>query len=145
MASFSTEDIRPRILPDGFQFRRRIEGETAPGFWGTSEQVTLIHTRGGEYADWNKPLHVHVTTQPDAQLAGTENRPGIPLDLGIEGVRATYHDGMWADAGPQTPAQWRTDLAHSITVRFREQVFGIRGPREMSVEELTAVARSLPL
>jgi len=145
LSTHASAQVEPRWLPPGFRFRRQIDGEAAAGFLGPAEQTRLVHTKGWGRADWSNPLLVHVTTEPGAQLRATENRPGVPINLGDIAAQAVYHDGMWTDEDLDARPRWTTELAHSVTVRTPTRVFGIRGPREMSVAELIEVAKSLPL
>lgn len=145
MSALSAARIQPSKLPSGYDFRRRLDGHSASGFNGPTEQATLVHTVGWKREHWSNPLVVHVTTERGAELFATERRPGVPIDLGISGVKAVYHDGMWADGGPGVRPRWATEYAHSITVRTGDRVFGVRGPRDLSIEDLVKVAKSLPL
>ncbi|WP_067458405.1 hypothetical protein [Actinomadura macra] len=145
MSTHSSTQVEPKWLPPGFRFRRQIDGEAAAGFLGPAEQTRLVHTKGWALADWSNPLVVHVTTEPDAQLLATENRPGVPINLGDVAAQAVYHDGTWTDGDHDLRPRWTTGLAHSVTVRTPTRVFGVIGPREISVEDLVEVAKSLPL
>ncbi|MEN3358348.1 MAG: hypothetical protein V7637_2330 [Mycobacteriales bacterium] len=150
MSTFATEKIRPAQLPTGFQLRRRIDGTAMVGFTGPNgeellDQVTLIHTRGRQYMDWRFPLTVHVTSTPDARLFATENRPGVSVDVGIRGVKAIYHDGWWTPpvsdgSGPV----WGVGAMHSLTLRSANRVVGVRAPREVPLDELVRIAKSVP-
>ncbi|QXJ20718.1 hypothetical protein AGRA3207_001481 [Actinomadura graeca] len=145
MSTHPSAQVEPRWLPPGFRFRRQIDGGAAAGFPGPADQTRLVHTKGWARADWSNPLVVHVTTEPGAQLLATENRPGVPISLGDVPAEAEYHDGMWTGGDHGTRPRWTTELAHSVTVRTPTRVFGVRGPREISVEDLVEIAKSLPL
>jgi hypothetical protein len=151
MASLSSERINPAYITNGFKLRRRLDGAASGGFGESPDQATLVHTRGWRYEDWSFPLMVHVTSAPAKALDGTEHRPGQPVDLGIAGVTAVYHDGVWAlDAeraeveGVDQAMYWNT-VVHSLTVRTPTLVYGIRAPLDVGLAELIRVARSLPL
>ena len=82
-------------------------------------------------------------------LAGTEDRAGATVVVGDR--TAVYHDGMWdVDAdiaethGVEKAFRWRTDLAHSLTLRSGDRVLGIRAARSVELGELLKVAASLP-
>ncbi|GII97105.1 hypothetical protein Ssi02_73360 [Sinosporangium siamense] len=148
MSASPIERIRVSALPAGFEFRKALTGKTSAGFNATVSQVTLVHTRGAGERDWSYPLSVHIVQAPQAVLLCTEARSGVPVDLEIRGVKATYHDGLWSlpdgEAGASAPV-WRTDQAHSVTVWTASLSYGVRGPRDVPVEKLLEVARSLPL
>jgi hypothetical protein len=145
-----TNPIQPSYLPEGFKLRRRIHGVAAAGFLDDPSQATLVHTRGGQLQHWSSPLLVYVSQTPGQVLAGTEQRAGVAVDLGVAGVTATYHDGMWAQdgaavatLGDEQSMYWSTSGPHSITVRTTDQTLAVRGPRDVGVAELVKIARSL--
>lgn len=122
----------------------------AAGFLDDPSQATLVHTRGGQLQHWSSPLLVYVSQTPGQVLAGTEQRAGVAVDLGVAGVTATYHDGMWAQdgaavatLGDEQSMYWSTSGPHSITVRTTDQTLAVRGPRDVGVAELVKIARSL--
>jgi hypothetical protein len=151
VSTFATNEIQPSRLPAGFQLRRRIDGTAVVGFTGPNgeelpDQVTLIHTRGKQYLDWRFPLTVHAAAVPDARLFATEGRAGVSVDVGVRGVKATYHDGWWTPpaSGDGRPV-WGVGNMHSITLRTADRAIGIRAPRDVPLDELVEVAKSLPL
>lgn len=152
MARLPMASIRPARIPDGFRLRNRVDGPVAGGFPPEAEQTLLLHTRSWRMEDIRRPLLVFATPDVDQELIGTHDRAGTPVDLGIPGVSAVYHDGVWqVDAdifeaeGLDAAMRWDTTSVHSLTVRTADRVFGVRAPREIDVEELVAVVRSLPI
>jgi hypothetical protein len=151
MSPPSVNEAQPSYLPSGYQLRRQIVGDDAAH--GLSNRagdqvgaMMLVHTTGRTYREWLlAALVVHVGLGPDGSLTGTEKKPGRRVDLGLPGVQAVYHDGMWAMGDDGVRPVWRTDAAHSITVRTSARSYGIRGPRSIGIGELVRVARSLPL
>jgi hypothetical protein len=149
VSTFRTDEITPGRLPAGFQLRRRVEGTALVGFTGPqgqelTDQVTLIHTRGRGYLDSRFALTVHVTSTPAARLFATEGRAGISVDIGIPGAKAVYHDGWWTP--PETDggrAVWGVGTMHSITVYAADRVLGVRAPRNVGLQELLDVAKSI--
>jgi hypothetical protein len=150
MAAVRTENVSPSYLPSGYRLRRRVDGKGAAGFAGSeAEQVTLLHTLGSRNEHWRDALTIHVGPAAAGELAGTEGRPGATVLVGDR--TAVYHDGMWdvdADiaeaSGVDKAFRWRTDLAHSVTIRAGDQVIGIRAVRSVDLAELLKVAASLP-
>lgn len=149
MSTFRTDEITPGRLPAGFQLRRRVEGNALAGFTGPqgqtlTDQVTLIHTKGKSYLDSRFPLTVHMTSTPNARLFATEGRPGITVDVGVPGTRTVYHDGWWTppvtDGGRPV---WGVGSMHSITVQAADRVLGVRAARNVGLEELLAIAKSI--
>jgi hypothetical protein len=145
-------DARPRYVPTGYRYGFRVEGEAAAGFWGNADQVLLNYTF---HKEPSFPLTIFAAAAAGGDvLHGTEHRTGMPVDLGVPGVSAVYHDGLWA-TGPGRDQQvvgqfvlhWDDREWHSITIRARDRVFAVRGARSngVTVDELTSVARSLAL
>jgi hypothetical protein len=153
MARSLLADARPAHVPRGYRYAFSIEGEAAAGFWGNADQVLLNYSF---HREPSYPLAVFATVPAGGVdvLHGTEQRRGTPVDLGVPGVSATYHDGLWA-SGPGRDQQvvgqfvlhWDDREWHSITIRAGDRVFAVRGARSNGVtfDELTSVARSLPL
>jgi hypothetical protein len=146
------EEIPPSSVPEGFAFRRRLEGADAGGFEKEQAQVTLVYTRGWEHADFAHSLTVHATPATGSALAATEKHPGVPIGLGILSVRAVYHDGLWApgpgeaevDVGDGLTIHWERSAAHSITVHAADGTYAVRGPKDtMGMAELLRIAESL--
>jgi hypothetical protein len=115
--------------------------------------VALIYTRGWEVEDWNSPLTIHASPAGEGILAGTENRPGEPVDLGIPSATAVYHDGLWAPGSGEDERDlgdviihWDRTNAHSITIRASNGTYAVRAPKaDVAFDELVEVARSLDL
>jgi hypothetical protein len=149
-------DVQTRLaehLPLGYRLRSRFEGEDAGGFPGSPDQLALIYTRGLGSDEAVYPLLVYVAARGGAkELVGTEGRSGSSVDIGVSGVTAVYHDGMWAPGpGPderrlgELIIHWDTGDAHSITVSGGGRLLGVRGARSRGVlaRHLVTVARSL--
>jgi hypothetical protein len=152
MARSLLHKTRPAHVPYGYQYAFRVEGEAAAGFWGNADQVLLTYSF---HKEPSYPLSVYAAAATgDPTLQGTEHRAGTPVDLGVPGVSAIYHDGLWAP-GPgrdqhvvgQFVLHWDDQEWHSITIRTRDRVYAVRGARSNGVtfDELASVARSLPL
>ena len=146
------QEIRPRRLPDGYAYRGRADGPMAGGFVRAERQTALVHTRDRSPAEHHTPLTVFATDNPRQALAGTEGARGVRVDLGVPGVEAIYHDGIWhvdADVadehGVDKGFAWLTGTCHSLTVRTATRVYGVRAPRDVPLAELVAIAASLPL
>jgi hypothetical protein len=142
----------PSYLPSGYTLSQRVEGADAGGLGQSPNQVGLFYRRGTAQDDWHAPLAVFTGPPGASDLVATENHPGEAVDLGVPGITATYHDGMWTiGAGPdQTQAgsvtlYWDTSTNHSITIRWSGGTAAIRGPKARGVgyDELTKMASSL--
>jgi hypothetical protein len=143
----------PSWVPGGYKLQHRFTGEAAGGFHGAgNEQVAFLHGQPGNQADRSFPLMVYVTATPGQVLDGTNGRPGTQVSLGVSGVTATYHDGMWhvdgavlQTAGIDAAKEWRSGTVHSLTIHAPGRTAGIRARRNVGLEDLLAMARSLNL
>jgi hypothetical protein len=154
MAVAELLEAQPAHLPPGYRFRRKVQGRLFEGFRGDDEQVILVYGRGWTEAEAYRPLFVYVSPPSNGvQLFSTEEQDGQPLDLGVDGARATYHDGRW-ELGPGFDARnagdvtvhWDASEWHSVTVVHPRGVYAVRGSRRngVGVRELVEVAKSLP-
>lgn len=148
----SVRGISPSYVPDEFTFRRRLEGSETGGFGDDPTQVGLIYTRGWDHTDSAYPLIVYAAQPVETDLAATENRPGVPVDLGIPGVQAVYHDGLWAFGPGEAQVNleggvtihWERSGAHSITIYSPDGTYAVRAPKDtVAFDELARVAKSL--
>jgi hypothetical protein len=144
--------LRQPDLPAGYRLRAEIEGYAAGAFRGDPGQRTLVLTRGWDHSETHFPLLIHIGRVDAGPLLGTEGRDGAQVDLGVEGVHAVYHDGMWMPGSGRDQASdsgvvvhWNRNDVHSMTVSSPTQTFGIRGTRRrgVSVEDLRRLARAL--
>jgi hypothetical protein len=145
------EQVRPSYVPSGFTLRSTDYGAAWQGFYEVDEQEMLEYVNGSNFT-W--PLFV-AAAEPHgkAEFFGTEERQGAPIDIGVHGARAVYHDGIWA-AGPgpdqraagSVTIHWQTGICHSITARKGNRVYAVRGSTTtgVTVDELIKVTRSLP-
>ncbi|MGV9308963.1 hypothetical protein ACWDLG_36800 [Nonomuraea sp. NPDC003727] len=138
-----TRNLQPSYVLRGFKFQFRTEGPEAPGFGTLENQIALVYTRGSSHEEQASPLVVCFVAEPGRTLEGTENRPGIAVDLGIPGASAVYHDGLWMFTGPDGDRYWAPN-AHSVTVNAPGGTYALRAPRDVGADELVKVARSLP-
>ena len=150
MAIQSWKTTSPSYMPDGFGLRNIIRGSEGGGFPDDPQQVTYVYTRGWSRSDFRDQISVHVSMSPGGTLAGTARRPGTPVDVGIAGSRAVYHDGQWhldpaiaSSRGLDEAFYWDTSLRHSITIHDGQQTYGIRAGIQIAVTELVKIARSL--
>jgi hypothetical protein len=152
MARSLLHNARPAHVPYGYRYAFRVDGEAAAGFWGNADQVLLTYSF---HKEPSYPLSVYAAAGGgDEVLLGTEQRAGKPVDLGVAGVSAVYHDGLWSPGlgrdehvVGQFVLHWDDQEWHSITIRAGDRVYGVRGARSNGVtfDELASVARSLPL
>jgi hypothetical protein len=146
MGKIATDEVRPRYLPTGFAYRRRMDGTASSGFLDVADQVTLVHSRSTRIEDLRTPFTVHVADQPGIELSATEQRPGVSVDLGVPDAKAVYHDGWWTapEPGSQAPI-WQVGSVHSITVHTATRTYAVRAGRDVPLDELVAAIRSVLL
>jgi hypothetical protein len=147
-------DRAPRSLPPGFALATQLSGSVAGGFPGTADQLAMVYTRGRSIDDFRHPFTVYFGPAGTRALAATEERQGVPVDIGIDGAVATYHDGWWAIGpgedqrrfGRTTAIHWDRSNVHSITLHTATQTIGVRGSRASGVafRDLLQAAKSLP-
>jgi len=146
----SLERLQPSYLPEGYQLRR--DAPEHRGRSSTSSQAALTYTRGWELDDWLHPLKISSPSSAEASHATTNRHAGDPINLGLPGITAIYHDGSWAP-GPgedarsvgETVIHWERGSVHSITMRGSNGVATVQGSRARGVtrDELVKIARSL--
>lgn len=136
---------QPGYVPSGFEPRRTLDSTTEPGFGRDPDQVITIYTHGWDESDWISPLMLVVGTAGSSALVGTENRPGDPIDIGIPGVAAFYHNGVWTAASDGSGrVVWNTEYAHSISAASTALRVAVRAnKRQVSIAELTRVLQSV--
>lgn len=136
----------PRYLPAGYKLRSRRNGVEVDPFetYGSGCQpVQAVYTAGATYAEWMRQmLIITMWPTPKAELPATEGRPGLPVNLGVKGALAVYHDGWWA-FGTSGGLEWRKGQAHSVTVHTGERTYAVRGPDSMAAEVLATISRGL--
>lgn len=152
MTELAMTEVRPSRLPSGYRFRRRIDGSAGAGFPRDAAQTAVVHLRGTDDVSVRTPLTVHIGLDPKLDLIGTHDRPGVAVDVGIAGASAAYHDGMWhvdADVadkiGWEHAFRWHVGDVHSVTVRTATRTYAVRGPRDVPLDELIEVVKSLPV
>lgn len=146
-------DVEPGYVPPGYRLTTRLEGRGANAFGGAGDDQLLLSYKRSDAEVAVFPLVIYAARDSDGILFATEQRPGRPLSLGIKGVRAHYHDGMWAPgSGPDEQRiddditiHWSRGGVHSITGVAGRMAMAVRGPvtEATSFDELVAVARSL--
>jgi hypothetical protein len=138
---------RPAYVPDGYTFRYSVPGGREAGFGWIPEQTILVYTRGWAREDFLVPLVVVVGRAGAPELVGTNAGFGEPVDFGIAGVRAVYHDGIIRPRPDEhrdvAAVAWRSGEVHSITARSDTGTFAVRAPRSVPRDELVAVLASL--
>jgi hypothetical protein len=143
MGDIKTEEIIPRFLPLGFRHMLRVDGPAAAGFPDVPDQVTLAFARGRARHQTLFPISVHAADGLGLVLKATEKRQGTVINLGSD-TSAIYHDGWWtAPAADGAMPQWDSSSIHSLTIHTPTRTYGIRAPRDVSFDELIAVARSI--
>jgi hypothetical protein len=137
----------PAHVPEGWKLRYTLAGGREPGLGWVAEQTVLVYTRGWSPQDFTTPLMVCVGRADAPDLTGTSPEHGEPLDVGVAGVAATYHDGILVprldDARDFAGTSWRRGDVHSVTARSATGTFAVRGPRSLPREELVATLLSL--
>jgi hypothetical protein len=136
---------QPGYVPFGFEFRRKLDTTTEPGFGRDPNQAITIYTHGWDEADWISPLMLVIGSPGQSALVGTENQLGDPVELGLGGVMARYHNGVWTAASDGSGrVVWNTEYAHSITASSPALRVAVRGnKRQVSIAELTRVLQSI--
>jgi len=124
-----------------------LEGGREPGFGWIEEQVVLVYTRGWSRDDFGAPLVVCIGAPGAPELIGTSPAHAEPIDVGLPGVEAVYHDGMVTarldEARDFAGTTWTRGDTHSVTARSGRGTFAVRGPRELDRTELVATLLSL--
>jgi len=139
-------DRRPGHVPTGFSLRYTLGGGREPGLGWVEEQMVLVYTRGWAPQDFTFPLVVCIGAPDAPALVGTSEDHARPLDLGVAGVTAVYHDGIVTarlQDNDFAGTAWRQGGVHSVTARSDSGTFAVRGPRDLPAEELVAVLLSL--
>ena len=138
--------IKPEHLPSGYAWRRQLEGASAQVLGRHPDQVVLVYTLGWSQEDWNVPLVVAGAPAGAPPLLGTERRRGRRVDIGIPGVEAVYHDGIWAlGPGPDERRfghgliHWDSSTVHSLTIRHSGMTWAVRGPKTRGADFRTLV------
>lgn len=144
----------PRYLPNGYSLWKVIQGAEAAGFGfsDSDDQYSVTYACGKMPEAKDTALTVFKGPLNATSLAATTGHSGEEVDLGIAGVTAIYHDGMWF-IGPgdeqrvsgKLVLHWERGSFHSLTVRAPSDVWGVRGPKSIRLDkqELILVARSL--
>ncbi len=143
----------PSWVPSGYRLQHRFAGEAAGGFHGAGDdQVAFLHALPTKQHDPSYPLMVYAAAAPGRELDGTQGRAGTEVNLGIAGVKAIYHDGMWhvdgsmlESEGIEAAKAWRSGGVHSLTIHAPGRTVGIRARRDVALEDLVSMARSLDL
>src|SRR5207302_8265858 len=108
---------RPSYVPQGFSFRYALPGGREAGLGWIAEQTILVYTRGWEREDFTAPLVVVVGRAGAPDLVGTADGFAQPVDVGVPGVAAVYHDGITVprldEARDFAGVAWRTGEVHS--------------------------------
>lgn len=147
----SVSPTQPSYVPEGFELRGRTRSEGIRVLRNDPAQSAFVYTLGWEQEDWAYPLMIFIGSTPPGHLVATEDRSGELVELGVPGVTAVYHDGIWAPGNGDderifgaTVIHWERAMAHSITASSDKGVVAVRGPKRRGVDfaELVRVARS---
>lgn len=140
-------DRRPGYLPPGYTERYCLPGGREPGFGWIEQQVVLVYTTGWSQLDFSSPLVVVVGREGAPELIGASPAHAEPLDIGVAGVAAVYHDGILTPRLNETRdfagTTWMRGHVHSITARSAAGTFAVRGPGSLPRSELIATLLSL--
>lgn len=146
-----------RHLPRGY---REVQRSVAPagGFRNTGKETLIVFKKGVIPSLEAPPLLVFLTPTPAGPFATTRGHVGQRVSIrGSNGVatEGTYHDGMWKSVsrdqrnvntgGCSEMVVWRSDenTRHSLIFPLGKYTVGIRGARDLSLEDLMAVASSI--
>ena len=127
----------PAYTPPGHTLANRIDGERAQGFGFESQQTAFWYKRSDGQGDSHAPLVAYAGPPGAPPLVGTYGGPTRPIDVGVAGVDAAYHDGIWTSGpgaiethfGPSWVLHWQQEGVHSITARWSGGVYAVRGAR----------------
>jgi hypothetical protein len=153
MGGMSALKNPPSWVPGGYKLQHRFSGQASGGFHAAGEaQIAFLHALPVKQADTAYPLMVYIAEVPGQELDGTQGRAGTEVHLGLPGVKAIYHDGMWhvdgsalQSVGLDAAKEWRSGGVHSLTIHAPGRTVGIRARRDVGLEDLMAMARSLNL
>jgi hypothetical protein len=144
-------DVVLDCLPAGYYRFMELAPRASKGFGAAYDRATVLFRWRYAGPDERNGLLLFVAAANDEPLIETDRREGVPIDLGLSGVHALYHDGVWSMHPHDDPTTvprfyWNTGNAHSLTVRGRATAYGIRGMRRQRVglHELVEIARRLP-
>ncbi len=142
----------PAYLPSGYELSLRVHGSEAGGLGMDASQTGTFYRRATAIEDWRSPLAVYLSGPGAPDLAATEKKQGEQIDLGIVGIKAVYHDGLWMlgqgaeqlDMG-DVVVHWDSSTLHSITARWDGGTCAVRGPKGRGVgyDELINVVKSM--
>lgn len=142
----------PTYIPAAYSLGSVYKGVAAEGFGREQEQVAYRYSRRDGQGDSHVPLIFYVGPVGAPPLVGTANHTGEPLDFGIPGVDAVYHDGIWSSGPGDVEAHigpwlvhWIQNGVHSITARWSGGVYAVRGSylEDVSVDDLKKMIASL--
>jgi hypothetical protein len=123
----------PDYLPEGYRSWTTVLGRDAGGFGATSDdQYSMTFARGSMPEEKANTLLVYRGPANSGELLGTQRHAGESVDIGVSGVQATYHDGVWAAGpGPEEPPCWTThgDPLGSVNPSFPHRENAERGRR----------------
>jgi hypothetical protein len=142
----------PSYIPAGYRLQAELFGPIFMAFGGKANQYRWTYTKGLRESHFTKPLFIYMSPPENSPvLAGTEKQRGQPIELGVPGTKAVYHDGLW-QIGPGYDQRFTGDVfvhwdfsdQHSLTVRHDRVLFAARGSRlnDISVDELVRIAIS---
>ena len=154
MTALAAAPPKPAYVPAGYRLQAELVGQIFMGFHGEADQVRLTYTKGLRDRDFSRPLFVYISPPTNSPvLAGTEEKPGQPLDLAVAETRGVYHDGQWELGRGYDErytgsvfVNWDFRDVHSISVVHPQVLFAARGSREngIGVDELVTIAASFP-
>jgi hypothetical protein len=143
----------PPYIPGKYRFERRIVGGDTGNFPFHPDQITWIYNLSCTGDDAPYPLMISRVSDPKAVVSATERHDGEVLSGMAVGRTGIYHDGWNALTSPiNSPGQkaelsWDTAVVNSVTVRWAQGTYGLRGAKTRGVtrEELIKMALALKI
>jgi len=130
-----------RVVPDGYVLNTARSGDEAyPGGVNARSDVRVqLFTRGKRVADMlATQIEVTVWPEPGAVSPCTESKASMKLE--VPGFRAEYFDGWWSVGLGEVA--WDPRYVHSVTLHSDDGTAAVRGPKEVSIDNLVVIAKS---
>jgi hypothetical protein len=141
----------PPYIPGKYRFVRRIVGGDTGNFPGYSDQITWIYNLSCAGDDAPYPLMISRVSDPKAVISATGGHDGEVLTGMAVGRTGIYHDGWTALASPiNSPGQkaelkWDTAVVNSVTLRWAQGTYGLRGAKTRGVTREESIKMALAL
>lgn len=141
----------PPYIPSGYRLAWKTEGPVATDFIDNRAGKSYWYVSQAGNAAYAYALSVHYSTSAVGPLMGTSGRDGEVVDVGLAGLTASYHDGIWAlGAGPYQRSDfgitlhWETAVAHSLSVFGAGLAIAVRGSKIHGItrDELVRIAQA---